>query len=121
MIVSFEEVEKQIIKWLNQHLQPINKNTPPDTSNKYIPRDKARGSIYQDPYISDFYKLFLNAFCMGTIQPSDYFRERAYNSLQYGTEAAKNDLLEKFCIMWDDWKYALEEGIKLEKILKHNT
>lgn len=86
---------------------------------------KLGGSIHQEPYKGDFYKLFVDAY------KNDYFRVSAHPRLtgdaihDYFVEnicAEENDyndrklkLLDNVLIMWREWYYALNKaGIEIQ-------
>ncbi len=95
--MSQEEILDKIIEYLKEHLD---ENGP-------------RGYIGQDPYKSDFFKLFREAY------KNDYFDLSSEKVLtgdaiisrlsERWTENScieKDELLEEFRKNWNEWKYA---------------
>lgn len=106
--MNANEIFDRIDKYLDQHLNP---RAP-------------RGSIRQDPYKSDFFKLCLEAYRHGYFEVNssprltgdamkDFFRER-WMSLDKKYQEKKFKLLGRVLAMWDEWHYTLE-NIHYEK------
>lgn len=107
--MNADEILDRIDRYLDQHLDPAG----------------GRGSIYQDPYKSDFFKLCLEAYQRDYFEPSskprltgdamaDTFWER-WMSLGKERQEEKFKLLKDVIAMWDEWHYALE-NIRYEKL-----
>lgn len=90
-----EEILDKIIEYLREHLE------------------SRRGYIGQDPYKSDFFELFREAYKNDYFDFSstprltgdaimDILKERWIDS----SNNEKEELLKEFCNKWDEWKYA---------------
>jgi len=101
--MTAEEILKRVDDYLDQHADP----------------QGARGSIYQDPYKSDFFDLCLEAYVKGYFDPSssprltgdamsDRFNVR-WMDLEKEHQKKKLTLLKKLTQMWDEWEYALSK------------
>jgi hypothetical protein len=106
--MNANEILDRIDKYLDQHLDP----------------KAPRGSIYQDPYKGDFFKLCLEAYRHGYFETNssprltgdamaDRFYER-WMSLDQEHRENKFKLLKNMIAMWDEWHYTLE-NIHYEK------
>jgi hypothetical protein len=91
------EIVKELVKLLRAHLT-----------------DK-RGDIREEKYRKDFFDLFREAFQNGHFSESPTLKADNISSqiLEQLCDTGKPDahttnLLNNFCMMWDDWEYALK-------------
>jgi hypothetical protein len=82
-----------IVLYLNQHLSGM------------------RGIMQQEPYKGDFFNLFKSCYLNQEIQPSDAFRDVVFQKLN-GEELKKEEIMDSFAVMWDEWKYSIDNGLQ---------
>ena len=92
-----EEIIERLIRYLDSHLKG------------------EWGDIGQEPYKSDFFKLFKeayrNGYCDDQASPrltSDYLTDIVGERWETSEEAEdkKQELMEQFFPKWDEWRYA---------------
>ena len=90
-----EEIITEIKTYLDQHLRNM------------------RGSIYQEPYKGDFFRLFREAYRNGYCDVAsprpftgDALSDIIEQRWQLGEQKQRYSLMEKLFDMWDEWRYA---------------
>jgi hypothetical protein len=71
------------------------------------------GSVHQDPYKNDIFKLFReaynNGYCEQTSRPlltGDALRDTLQVRWDTANETQRHDLAQAVLTMWDEWRYA---------------
>ena len=96
-----DEIIKRIIDYLDGHL------------------GGSRGSMHQEPYKGDFFKLFREAYDNGYFDESsrpglrgDALREKIIERWFTGGDATDEkrwELMNEFSVTWDEWRYAWDQ------------
>ena len=77
-----------------------------------------RGSIHQDPYKHDFFRLFATAYNAGMMKRSDevlYADALAGMIVARAPELAKGDVWANLYAFWSEWTYAWKHVSELQR------